>query len=296
VDPTFVTCVVITHDRRESLRRSLESIWRQTWSPLETIVVLNGAEPETMASLENTGHETRVVILDRNRGVPGGRNEGFRLARGEVIVFLDDDAVLEGSDAVTRVLAHFREDQNLAALGLLVVRSEDGAVERACVPYRHKRVPRGPEPACYFAGGACAVRRRAFQTAGLYDESLFYFAEELDLAYRMLEGGWTIRFDPTIRVVHHSAPGGRARRLAYFTARNRPLVALRHLPLRYCLSQCVAWWGWSLVAGLRSGDLAASLRGIRDCLRGMPAAWRGRRVLSAPTMRLLRARGGRLCY
>jgi GT2 family glycosyltransferase len=140
------------------------------------------------------------------------------------------------------------------------------------------------------------VRRRAFQTAGLYDESLFYFAEEMDLAYRMLDAGWKIRFDPTIRVVHHPSPDGRARRLAYFTARNRPLIALRHLPIRYCVSQCVAWWGWSLLAGLRSGDLAASLRGIRDCLLGMPAAWRRRRVLSAPTMRLLRARGGRLCY
>ena len=288
--------VVVTHARPRWLTGALESIRRQTVNDREIVVVVNGPDPETEDVLRALASETRITVLDDNYGVGAGRNAGIALARGEVLFFLDDDAELRDADAAGRVLEHFERDIDLGVVGLLVLDAATGAVERRCIPFRDKRVPQGVTAACYFAGGACAIRRRVFDRVGLYDESLFYSGEELDLSYRLLEAGVHIVFDPSVVVMHH-AVGGHSESVApYYYARNRPWVALRYLPLLCCVTHTFSWWGWSLARGLRVGALASALRGMRDCVTRMPAVWRERRPISRQTTQFLASSGGRLWY
>jgi GT2 family glycosyltransferase len=259
-------------------------------------VVANRSDPETAAYLRALGPAVRVTALASNRGVGGGRNAGVALAAGELLLFLDDDAELADPGAIERATPHFEADPRLGALGMLVLDAATGAPDHACLPFRAKRVPARPTPACYFAGGACVVRRATFERVGPYDASLFYSGEELDLAYRMLDAGLRILFDPGIVVRHHREPGRDEDRTTYFNGRNRPWIALRHLPLRHCLAHCLAWWAWSLARGARHRHLGAAARAVVDCAAGMPAAWRSRRPLAPATLRILAAHGGRLWY
>jgi GT2 family glycosyltransferase len=288
--------VVITHARSECLRRAIESLQRQVLDSLEIVVVVNGPDRRTEQVLRDYGDDIRATILDHNRGVGAGRNAGIARARGDVLIFLDDDAELYDSTTAARALEHFERDVALGVVGFLVIDAARGAVERRCVPFRHKRVPEGPAAASYFAGGACAIRRHVFDRVGLFDESLFYGAEELDLSYRLLEAGLRILFDPSVAILHHAA-GSRPGSLApYFYARNRPWVAFRYLPLLCCASHCLAWWAWSLRQGTRDGTLRGAAQGIRDCLLGIPAIWRQRRPISGRTRKLVADTGGRLWY
>jgi GT2 family glycosyltransferase len=290
-----VSFIVVTHARVEWLLGALESIRRQTIDSREIVVVVNGPDPGTEQILRAGGSEIRATILDHNCGVGGGRNAGIALARGEILFFLDDDAELRDRDAVARLLTHFDRDPDLAVVGLLVIDATTGTIERPCIPFRNKRVPQGPTAACYFAGGACAIRRGVFDRVGLYDESLFYGGEELDLSYRLLEAGFRILFDPSVAVLHHAVGGGDS--LApYFFARNRPWVALRHLPLLCCVTHIVAWWAWSLARGFQAEGVGSALRGMRDCVVGMPRIWRDRRPISRATYQFLGRNGGRLWF
>ena len=291
-----VSFVVVTHARPAWVRGAIESIRRQTINSSEIVVVVNGPDAETQQLLRALDSEVCTTVLDGNTGVGGGRNAGIALARGEVLFFLDDDAELRDPDAVARLLTHFERDPDLAVVGVLVIDAATGAIERRSIPFRDKRVPLGPTAACYFAGGACAIRRAVFDRVGLYDESLFYGGEELDLSYRLLEAGFHILFDPSVTMLHY-AVGGRSESFPlYFFARNRPWVALRHLPLLCCVTHIVGWWAWSLAKGFRQRAMAAALRGMRDCVAGIPSRWRGRRPISGPTRRLLARNGGRLWY
>jgi len=291
-----VSFIVVTHARPSWLSGALESIRRQTTDSREIVVVVNGPDPGTEEILRAHGLEIHATILDHNLGVGGGRNAGIALARGEILFFLDDDAELRDPDTVARLLTHFERDPKLGVVGFLVIDAATGAIERRCIPFRHKRVPQGPTAACYFAGGACAIRRGVFDRIGLYDESLFYGGEELDLSYRLLEAGFRILFDPSVAMLHYAA-GGRSQSFApYFFARNRPWVALRYLPLLCCVTHIVGWWAWSLAQGLRKRAMIAALRGMRDCVAGIPSRWRDRRPISGPTRRLLARNGGRLWY
>jgi GT2 family glycosyltransferase len=117
---------------------------------------------------------------------------------------------------------HFERDPELGVVGFLVIDAATGAIERRCIPFRNKGIPQRPATACYFAGGACLVRRRVFDRVGLYDPLLFYAGEELDLSYCVLEAGFQILFDPSVVVVHHAARGQGNAATPYFYARNRP--------------------------------------------------------------------------
>jgi len=290
-----VSFIVVTYGGAEWLLGALESIQRQTVNSREIVVVVNGPDSEAEEVLRGHGLEVHATILDHNCGVGGGRNAGIALARGEILFFLDDDAELRDPDTVARLLTHFERDPDLGVVGILVIDAAMGAIERRCIPFRNKRVPPGPTAACYFAGGACAIRRGVFHRVGLYDESLFYGGEELDLSYRLLEAGFRILFDPSVTVLHHAA--GRGESLApYFYARNRPWVALRHLPLLCCVTHIVGWWAWSLAKGFRQRAMAAALRGMRDCVVGMPAIWRERRPISGQIRQFIARNNGRLWY
>ena len=291
-----VSFIVVTHARHEWIGGAIESIRRQTIDSREIVVVVNGLNPETQELLRALGPEVRMTVLNDNCGVGGGRNAGIALARGEILFFLDDDAELRDRDAVARALKHFERDLDLGVVGLLVVDPITGEVDRRCIPFQDKRLPREATPACYFAGGACVIHRRVFDRVGLYDEGLFYAGEELDLSYRVLEAGFRILFDPSVAVIHHGAAGLGLSTGPYYYARNRPWVALRHLPLRCCVTHTIAWWTWSLARGLRAGTPGYALRGMRDCVAGMPEIWRGRRPISRATCRFLARNGGRLWY
>jgi GT2 family glycosyltransferase len=276
--------------------RALESIRRQTIVDREIIVVVNGADHGTEQILRRFRSEVRILVLPENRGVGAGRNTGIACALGEVLFFLDDDAELRDRDTAKQVLAHFDNDVSLGVVSLLVIDGNTGQTEFRCLPFRDKQLPKKATPACYFAGGAAAIRRPVLDRIGLFDESLFYSCEELDLSYRILAANFRILFDPGVAITHYRAGAGDPSIRIYFDARNRPWVALRNLPLRYGVSHCLLWWARSFVMGIRQGVAGEALRGIRDCLRGMPALCRERSPIGRHTCRLLAQYNGRLWY
>jgi GT2 family glycosyltransferase len=291
-----ISFIVVTSGRPQHLLRALESIRGQTLDDREIIVVVNGADPGTEKVLCRFAPEVRAVILPNNQGVGAGRNSGIAHARGEILFFLDDDAELCNCDTAKQVLVHFDKDDGLGVVSLLVVDGHTREIELRCLPFRDKQLPDKATPACYFAGGAAAIRRRVLDHIGLFDERLFYSCEELDLSYRMLAADFRILFDPTTEITHYRAGEGCRSLRIYFDTRNRPWVALRNLPLPYCLSHCLLWWGRSFVMGIRDGVVAEALRGIRDCLHGIPALYRERRPIGRSTCRVLAHNNGRLWY
>jgi glycosyltransferase involved in cell wall biosynthesis len=91
-DCALVSAVIPTRGRPDLLVCAIRSALRQTWRPLEVIVVLDGpdlATKERLASLADP--RLRVVILPEISGGGAARNAGVRAAAGDWIAFLDDD-------------------------------------------------------------------------------------------------------------------------------------------------------------------------------------------------------------
>lgn len=88
----MVSAVIPTRARPELLLRAVESALRQTYKPLEAIVVIDGTDEPTAAALHQLQEpRLRVIALAESVGGSEARNIGVRAAQGTWIAFLDDD-------------------------------------------------------------------------------------------------------------------------------------------------------------------------------------------------------------
>jgi GT2 family glycosyltransferase len=112
-----------------------------------------------------------------------------------------------------------------------------------------------------FLGGACAIRRSAYEEAGGYWGELFYGHEELELAWRLIDRGWTIRYLPEATVFHPRTEVGRHADGWRMTGRNRVMIARRTLPWPIAIIHVAAWFVLGLVRAPGRGHRAAYVRG-----------------------------------
>jgi len=107
--------IIPTCRREEMLREAVESVLGQTHPALEIIVIENGGGPEMSEKVAALAALHRTILPVRLEGTPGpgrARNEGLRMARGEFVLFLDDDDLLD-PEALESSLDFFRKDPGL---------------------------------------------------------------------------------------------------------------------------------------------------------------------------------------
>jgi hypothetical protein len=207
----------------------------------------------------------RVVETTHNVGIPGGRDIGLKASRADVVGFLDDDAEFRGDPS--RVRTDFDADPRLGAVAFRLV-DEEGGTSRRHVP----RAGTGDESVsgdvAYFLGGACAIRRDAYEQVGGYFTDLFYGHEEIELGWRLIDAGWTIRYLADVEVFHPRTDISRHADGWRLTGRNRVRIARRTLPWPVALVHVTVWL---LLGAMRApgGDCR------RSYLAGWWSGWRG---------------------
>jgi glycosyltransferase involved in cell wall biosynthesis len=178
-DP-LISVIVPVYNGEACLAEALSSILRQAYAPLELIVVDDGSTDGT-AQVTPRFPAARTVFQP-NAGVAAARNYGLRLARGEVIAFLDADDVWSDDKLPAQGALLAAQPEADLVLGQLQMVSEapyvDGRLRPAALT--------APWQGYYL--GAALIRRAAFDRAGLFDETLGQ-CEDLDWFLRTRELG-----------------------------------------------------------------------------------------------------------
>ena len=132
-----------------------------------------------------------------------------------------------------------------------------------------------------FLGGACAIRRSAYEQAGGYPAEFFYSHEETDLAWRLLDAGYHLRYDADAQMFHPAVLPGRHAQFFRLNARNRVLLARRNLPWPVAAAYLFDWVMLMIVR-------ERSVRALRPWFAGFAEGWRadpgGRRPISWRTI------------
>ena len=195
------------------------------------------------------------------------------VAVSAILVFLDDDAALIYGDS-ERILAEFA-DRRLGAVSFRIV-DESGATARRHVPRFASRGVDQTGDVATFLGGACAIRRAAYEEVGGYFTDLHYGHEELELAWRLIDAGWAIRYLADITVFHPAAEISRHEDGWRLTGRNRVWIARRTLPWLVALVHVLAWLVLGVLRaprGCRRSYLFGWLRGWRTRIEHKPIKW-----------------------
>ena len=198
-----------------------------------------------------------AVRHDRPAGPAAARNAGWRRVDTDLVAFVDAD-VEPDPGWLDPVLAQFA-DPAVAAVAPRI-RSRSGRSRLHRYEQDRSSLDLGDRPApvrpmsrvSYVPSAALVVRREALRALGGFDERM-RFGEDVDLVWRLLDAGWSVRYEPQSQVRHDPRPGVRRwlrQRFEYGTAA-APL-AKRH-PGRLSCARLSRWsaLAWGLVAGGR---------------------------------------------
>lgn len=274
----LLSYIILTHNRRQTLLRTLRVLVDST--PLaseqwEAIVVDNASEDGTVAAVEREhggGRNVRLVRRQRNEGSPA-RNAGARVARGEYLIFLDDDSY-PTREAVTRSIAYMQQHRRV---GIVVGRVllPDGREDAAALPI--------VAPAC-----AMCVRREAFLAIGGFSTEFFQQVEQYDLTFRMFAAGWDVRRVEGIVYHHEYAAESRDPALAQaLNLRNNLVLAARFLPQELRRQYQHDWLRRYVAIARHGGNAHVVGEAIADARRVCVRERKQRQILDAAMLEVI---------
>ncbi len=289
--------MIVAYNAGPALLRCLDSL-EQDGADKEVIVVDNGDEgPEIAAAAARPA--TEVVRPGSNVGFAAGCNLGAERARGDVLLFLNPDTVVEPG-AVEELARTVLEPDVGAAMGRLLLLSDPEKLNsRGAVIHiaglgwsAGLGEPAGtitePREVTYANGSVLAMRRELFQELGGFTEELFLYHEDLELGWRARMRGHRNVLNPAADVLHEYEHERNPEKY-YFMERNRIVFVASAYSTRLLLLLApvllFAEIGLTLVS-LREGWFGAKARGWRWV--GGNARWilgHRRRLQSARTVR-----------
>jgi len=275
-----ISVVIIGTEGSRGIERAVRSVFAQEPRPAELVLFGNGGRL-TPPSRPPDGVAVVLGSSERNLGVAGGRNAAAKLASGDVLVFLDDDAVLR-SGALASAAATLARRPKVGAVAFSVVDPASGQPALWYHPFEPGVWGRHAFEANSVIGCGHAVRRSCFEDLGGFWDGYFRELEEVDLSWRLIDRGRVIVYQPDAVVEH---PERAARHLRH-SVRSNLLLLWRLLPAGLALRQALLKSGLFLARAVRHGEMRECLVGFSEAARGVRSARRA--PLGPETVRYLR--------
>jgi len=285
---------VLNWNGREDTLRCLAAL-REMRGPFEVVVADNGSRDGSVDAIRAEHPDVTLIENGANLGYSGGNNAAIRHALGQGaawVVLVNNDAEVEPG-TLEALSAAVERHPRAGVLAGKLLHADGGDVQwagqRVGLITGYSGRPRGHGRRDGFAyrvegatdravGALMAVSAEAAAAAGLLDEDLFAYVEDVDWSLRIRAAGFECVFAPGARAAHRvsASTGGAAAstHTVYYGVRNTLVVVERHRPLG-CVGS--AWRRASVVAvflmhaGLvlrSSGALRAVMEGYRDAVAG----------------------------
>lgn len=267
--PVNISVIVVAWNRKVLLQKSLlhASQFRDTFD--EMIVIDNGSTDQTAEMVEEQFPWVRLFKLPTNYGLVEARNIGARNARGDLLLFLDDDGCFDFS-ALNIMTHYFEKDKSLGVVsGNVVNLPREDVFTLQFDEYKPK------EPRLYysdrFKGGASLIRKQAFLEVGMLPGHFFYGTEERDFTLRAYKQGYTVMvFDGAILLHKKGIQKSQITRFYAFHYRNRLFTIWRNLPAGPALLESMLTLSAGFFGSLATGNLLLFFRGTVEGILRFP--------------------------
>lgn len=219
-----LTVVVVNWNTKDLLRDCLRSVFEAEGSESYEVIVVDNASQD--GSAEMVGAEfpqARLVREESNVGFAVANNDAIRLSDAEFILLLNSDTLVP-EKSLADMVGYMKEHPAVGVLGCKIL-NPDGSpqdssghfpsmtavtftkLNRALggrlsfLPVSHRPVTK--EAAVDWVTGACLMARKtAIDKAGLLDENIFMYFEDIDWSYRIKRAGWEVRVITTAAITH----------------------------------------------------------------------------------------------
>jgi GT2 family glycosyltransferase len=231
----FLSVIIVNWNSTDFLMHCLDAFYTRTTGIRFEVIVVDNASPDNGSALiRNRFPQTIILQSHENIGFAGANNLGVTHAKGEFLLFLNPDTVVE-ENAVATVVRRLANIIDAGAMGCKLLNSDmtiqTSALLRFPTICNHlftaeglkKRFPRmrfwgirplfadtgSPEEVEAVSGAAMFVKREAFMAAGKFDTRFFMYSEDVDLCQSIRKNGYKVYYTGDASIVHH---GGKSTR------------------------------------------------------------------------------------
>ena len=258
-----VSIIILSWNTKELLKRCLRSIYSGYTIDthrykVEIIVVDNGSTDgsvEMLKKLQTPNSVLRTIFNQRNLGFGAGNNQALRQAQGEYLLLLNSDTVVK-DEAPLKMAEFLAKHPGVGVVGCKLL-NPDGSFQPSAGPFPNLGVVSvmlfaehwlGDLVRSSFAqtkevdwvmGAALMVRREVIKKAGLMDEGIFMYMDEVEWCYRIKKSGYKVMFYPGAEITHLG--GGSSK-----TGRKDPILNI-YRGLLYFYQKHYARWQLSIL-------------------------------------------------
>lgn len=233
-----LSIIIVSYNTRDLTISCIRSILDSDMSGLnyEIIVVDNASSDDSQKEIKKHFLEIKLIESEVNLGYSKANNIGIKEAKGDFILLLNPDTVVE-KDTIKTCFKYIKRNSNIGALGCKVV-LPDGRLDKAC----KRSYPTPVNSFFYFSkidrlfpsskligaynltylpedevndveclvGAFMMIRKNVLNQVGLFDEDYFLYGEDIDLCYRMNKTGWRLVYYPVVQITHYKSASGLA--------------------------------------------------------------------------------------
>lgn len=203
-----LSIVIVSYNVRGYLENCLQSVSRALEDiEGEVFVVDNHSDDDSVETVRTQYPWVRLIENQENMGFSRANNIAIREARGEYVLLLNPDTIVE--ETTLREVLRFMDEHLKAGGAGVMMHNADGSLapeSRRALPtpwvsclkmlgftkrYYMSHLPWDqPGRIEVISGAFCFLRKKALDEVGLLDEDFFMYGEDIDLSYRLLKGGW----------------------------------------------------------------------------------------------------------
>lgn len=207
-----ISIQLITYNARKYLAPCFASLLEQSFKDFELVIIDNASTDHTREMIQKWIKEHPEIIScfiesEKNLGFTGGHNLALKHSKGEYILFLNQDIILE-PDFLESAITFFENHPEVGSISPKLLRLADGektsAIDSLGITFQknlqaidigagkeEKDLPLEKYFEIFAPSGACPMHRRiAFENGGFLDEDFFMYKDDVDLGFRLAFQGW----------------------------------------------------------------------------------------------------------
>ena len=279
---TLVTVNILSFNRKDELRNTLTKVYEQDYKNIEVIVVDNASSDGSSAMVKKEFSEVQLIQLEKNIGI-GGWNEGFKVAKGEYVLVLDDDSY-PITNTIRLGIKKLMNDKKVGIIACnIVVGSQFDLISVSDSDELEK-------PVNSFVGCGAIIRSNVLSLVGGFESELFLYFHEVEYALRIIDAGWEIVACPKSIVVHNIVSANRLydhklvdNRKVHYDVRNLFLVIYLHFPFLKSLPLFFRILLGRITYGILNNKLLIVLSAIKSAFSSMIKIKSHRKLISEST-------------
>ncbi|MFY0673456.1 MAG: glycosyltransferase family 2 protein [Bacteroidia bacterium] len=240
-----LSVITVNYNGISDTLEMLQSIKNAKYEYIEVIVVDNASNIDPTSEIHAHYPEVKVIRSEQNLGFAGGNNLGVDVAKGDYIMLLNNDTLVD-EDFAKPIVEAFEQNPDVGIVGSKIhflhspgIMQYAGSTKMNPLTLTSFAIGWGENDTGQYDkgtythlshGAAMTVSRKAINKAGTMEDGYFLYYEELDWCLQIQKAGFKIWFQPK-SLIHHkeSMSVGKSSPLKeYYKTRNRILLARRN--------------------------------------------------------------------